>query len=272
MDQDPLQKVLRKAGNSHLHLNRSRSALFRSFTPKHIVLILCSILLIGSSFVASLLHPEAFAASSSRSAAHCFWHRISAGDTLNSIASLYRANLWTIARANQIRNINLIYAGQSLCIPSKVQRRAVSGVQANGNVRWYAYKALDWSTRAQANRLLRRAAARHGLPANLVLAIAWQESGWNQHVIARDGGIGIMQIMPYTAQALNRQVNGHYDPYKLYDNIELGTIYLRSLWHGFHGNMSSIISAYNEGGWNVKHRGIFNWRYVHNVRALMRWY
>ncbi|WP_201363741.1 LysM peptidoglycan-binding domain-containing protein [Dictyobacter formicarum] len=272
MEQDPLQKMSLKPSNSHLQSNRSRSTFFHSITPKHIVLLLCSILLIGGSFVTSLLHPDVFASSTSRSSAHCFWHRISAGDTLNRIAYMYRANIWTIARANHIRNINLIYSGQSLCIPSKVQRSATSGLQANGHVKWYAYKALDWSTRALANRLLRNAAARHGLPANLMLAIAWQESGWNQHVIARDGGIGIMQIMPYTAQALNRQVNEHFDPYKLYDNIELGAIYLRALWHGFHGNMSKIISAYNEGGWNVKHRGIFNWRYVHNVRALMRWY
>ncbi|GCE03128.1 lytic transglycosylase domain-containing protein [Dictyobacter aurantiacus] len=272
MEQDPLQKILRKPGSSGLQTNRSQPAFSRFFTPKYIVLILCSILLTGSTVVASLVHPDAFAAPHSRASAHCFWHHINAGDTLDAIAAMYRANLWAIARANQISNINLIYAGRSLCIPSKVQRRANAGIQANGHVRWYAYQALDWSTRARASRLLRNAAARHRLPANLLLAIAWQESGWNQHVIARDGGIGIMQIMPYTAQALNRQVNGHLDPYKLYDNIELGAIYLRALWHGFHGNMSKIISAYNEGGWNVKHRGIFNWRYVHNVRALMRWY
>ncbi|GER86119.1 hypothetical protein KDW_02810 [Dictyobacter vulcani] len=120
--------------------------------------------------------------------------------------------------------------------------------------------------------MLCNAAARYGLPQSLMLAIAWQESGWNQHVIAQDGGIGMMQIMPYTAQGLNRQVNGHYDPYKLQDNIELGAIYLRSLWHGFHGNKTQIISAYNEGGWNVQHRGIFNWRYVNSVHALMRRY
>ncbi|MBA2677216.1 MAG: transglycosylase SLT domain-containing protein, partial [Ktedonobacteraceae bacterium] len=59
-------------------------------------------------------------------------------------------------------------------------------------------------------------------------------------------------------------------PYKLSDNIELGAIYLRSLMNGFHGNLNEVISAYNEGGWSVVHRGIFNWKYVNNVRALMQ--
>jgi soluble lytic murein transglycosylase-like protein len=140
---------------------------------------------------------------------------------------------------------------------------------ANNTVRWYAYTSLDWSTKTQATTLIRRTAARYGLAANLLLAIAWQESGLTQHVISRDGGIGIMQIMPYTANGLNKQVRMSYDPYKLVDNIELGAIYLRTLMHSFHGNLTLVISAYNEGGWNVVHRGIFNWRYVHNVRALM---
>lgn len=184
------------------------------------------------------------------------------------ISHYYRVNIWAIAHANRVRNVNLIYAGQNLCIPHAA-RRAISGLLPNGKVRWYAYNALEWSNRRQANTLIRRAAVRHGLSANLMLAIAWQESGWTQHVIARDGGIGLMQLMPYTAQSLNRQVNGHYDPYKLSDNIELGAIYLKSLSHGFHGNLTRMISAYNEGGWNVQHRGIFNWPYVRNVRALM---
>ena len=135
---------------------------------------------------------------------------------------------------------------------------------------WYDYSALDWSTRAQVQSLLHGAAADFGLPANLLLAIAWQESGWYQHVIAWDGGSGVMQIMPYTAVSINIGTGIRRDPYHLWDNIMLGAQYLRWLWNGFHGNLSELISGYNEGGWNVIHRGIFNWRYVNNVLSLMR--
>jgi soluble lytic murein transglycosylase-like protein len=113
-------------------------------------------------------------------------------------------------------------------------------------------------------------AANYGLPANLVLAIAWQESGWTQHVIARDGGIGVMQLMPYTAMGINAGTGIRRDPYKLWDNLNLGATYLHWLWINFHGNLAKVISAYNEGGWAVIHRGIFNWSYVNNVMYLMR--
>jgi hypothetical protein len=263
MEKTPQENPSIKKGKCQLHLTRSRHAfLYASFSRKSIFL-LCTLFLVLGSLVSSEQHANAQPAKP-----NCFWHRIVVGDTMGNISHYYRVNIWTVAHVNEIRNVNLIYAGQNICIP-RAAKRAASGMSPNGKVRWYAYNALEWSNRQQTNRLIRQAASRHGIPVNLMLAVAWQESGWTQHVISRDGGIGVMQIMPYTAQSLNQQVRGYYDPYKLSDNIELGAIYLQSLTHGFHGHLTKIISAYNEGGWNVQHRGIFNWRYVRNVRALM---
>jgi LysM repeat protein len=45
-------------------------------------------------------------------------HRVRYGETLYSIARRYGVSPWAIARANGIYNINLIYAGQVLYIPS----------------------------------------------------------------------------------------------------------------------------------------------------------
>jgi soluble lytic murein transglycosylase-like protein len=144
-----------------------------------------------------------------------------------------------------------------------------SGITTNGRVRWFAYNALGWSDRSQVRHLLYRTAATHHLPARLLLAIAWQESGWRQHVISSDGGIGVMQLMPTTAMGINASLGKQLDPYDLQDNLDLGATYLQWLWQNFHGDLPRVISGYNEGGWAVKHRGIFNWRYVHNVLALM---
>jgi hypothetical protein len=202
----------------------------------------------------------------------CGWYTVLAGDNLEHISRHHHSSINSLAHANHIANINRISIGQRLCIPIIANRQGASGLLPNGGVRAFAYNALEQSSQSQVASLLRQAAARHGLPANLLMAIAWQESGWNQHVIAHDGGIGTMQIMPSTAQGLNRQVRGHYDPYKLQDNIELGAIYLHSLWQGFHGDQAKIISAYNQGGWSVAHQGISNWSYVRNVQALMRRY
>lgn len=245
---------------------------WRSSSLKHTTLITFTCLLFLGSFVATQKDTIAAYAATTVEVGHsCTWHKVVPGDTLGDIAFSYRSNIWNLARINHIHNVNLIFVGQNLCIDYPISSRSFStdGMLPNGSVRWYDYDALDWSSKAQVSTQIRQTALHYDLPANLLLAIAWQESGWNQHVISRDGGIGTMQIMPYTAYGLNKQSRMSYNPYKLSDNIELGAIYLRSLMYGFHGNLNEVISAYNEGGWSVLHRGIFNWNYVNSVRALM---
>ena len=246
---------------------------WRSSTIKQIVLIVSTCLLFFGSFVITQKDTTAaYAATTVEAGQTCTWHRVVAGDTLGDLAFSYHSNVGHLAHINHIRNVNLIFVGQNLCIDYTVHHKngSTAGMLPNGSVRWYAYDALDWSNKAEVTAQLRQAAVRYGLSPSLLLAIAWQESGWNQHVISYDGGIGVMQVMPYTASGLDKQTRMSYNPYRLSDNIELGAIYLRSLTNGFHGNLDEVISGYNEGGWSVVHRGIFNWKYVHNVRTLMQ--
>lgn len=243
----------------------SRFSIYHQVIP----FVLITLLSIGSLIVTSA-QADAYGANPV-----CGWYTVLPGDTLGHISQYHHSSIQSLAHANHISKINRIFVGQRLCILTTVSGHtggSGGGLQPNDSIRWFAYNALDYSLSQQVSALLRQAAARYGLPANLLLAIAWQESGWNQHIIARDGGIGTMQIMPSTAQTLNKQVRGHYDPYKLRDNIELGAIYLHSLWQGFHGDQTKVISAYNEGGSSVIHRGISNWPYVRNVQALMKRY
>jgi hypothetical protein len=187
--------------------------------------------------------------------AACPTYTIRAGDTLGHIAATYRTTIATLASLNHIPNVNRIYVGQRICV--------AYGAAAPSD-------PLEWSTQAEVHTLLLQAADRHGLPRNLVISIAWQESNWTQHVIAWDGGVGTMQLMPYTTQWLNNDMHTRYNPYRLYDNIELGTSYLRMLWNQFPNSLDRIISAYNEGAHNVVTRGIFNWHYVYNVEWDMK--
>jgi hypothetical protein len=253
-----------------------RGFALRFLLSKNTVLLVSSAVLLFSSFLVAQDRHSALAANPGPGNG-CNWYTVRRGDTLSAIAWRYNTSYLTLARVNGIGNVNLIFVNQQLCIPYRLGSsgtqsggRGGNGMLANGTVLWYAYSALQWSSRGQVVSLLHRAASIYGLPTNLLLAIAWQESGWYQHVIAWDGGIGVMQLMPYTAMGLNIQTGIRRDPYHLWDNILLGTTYLRSLWNGFHGNLTDIISAYNEGGWAVIHRGIFNWRYVNNVLSLMR--
>src|SRR5437588_3034203 len=97
----------------------------------------------------------------------CGWHTVLRGDTLGSIARYHHSNISSLARANHISNINRIFVGQRLCIPTPVSGGAGgsgSGLQPNGSIHRFAYNALEWSSPQQVSALLRQAAARHGLP------------------------------------------------------------------------------------------------------------
>lgn len=249
---------------------RRRQWLQKRLQPLLLLVFLIIISLGPTTFSQS--QPAAYAAVAERGLS-CAWYTVRPGDTLGRLAQRFHTNIWTLVRTNHIWNINLIFIGQRLCISSHGGSRgsfSSSGVLPNGSVRWYAYDALEWSNQAQVSALLRRAAALYGLPPGLLLAIAWQESGWYQHVVSRDGGIGAMQVMPETAALINR-VSGYYrDPYKLWDNLTMGATYVRWLWNSFNGNIIQVISAYNEGPYAVRHWGIYNWRYVNNVLYLSR--
>ncbi len=245
-----------------------RGSIQRSF-----LFILMAIAL--SSFTPLSAYQHVAHAGEVKAAYNCIRYTIRHGDTLSAIAARRRIDVLTLARMNDITNIHLIIAAHSLCLPlatkSGEQRsgRHISGM-SNGSVRWYAYTSLEESTYQQVNILLRQAAGYYGLPANLVIAIARQESRFQQHVIASDGGIGVMQIMPDTAMWINQLAGTTRDPYKLQDNIFMGAFYLHMLSDTFHGNIPEIISAYNEGPWAVTHRGIFNWSYVNTVLSILR--
>ncbi|WP_327682492.1 lytic transglycosylase domain-containing protein [Kitasatospora sp. NBC_00458] len=140
------------------------------------------------------------------------------------------------------------------------------------------------------------------LPVNLVKAVAWQESGWQSGILACDGGIGTMQIMPATVSWMNGKFGTTSDPKTLNGNVQLGTQLLDWLiaYYGdssFGGKydlspdpatgktplLDLVIAAYNAGAGNVHYNSVTdpatgtttgslvipNPGYVANVKALM---
>lgn len=86
------------------------------------------------------------------------------------------------------------------------------------------------------SQALTTAATKYGLPVNLVMAVAWQESRWHADVLSCDGGIGLMQIQYYTYPWLNgvaEPICGltatNDDPYTVDGNADLGAKYLKWL-------------------------------------------
>jgi hypothetical protein len=92
------------------------------------------------------------------------------------------------------------------------------------------------------DRIVRAAAERHKVDPALVNAVISAESGWNSLAISRKGAVGLMQLIPGTAQRYG--VGNPFDPAQ---NVEGGTTYLRWLLDRYKGDLTKSLAAYNAG-------------------------
>lgn len=86
-----------------------------------------------------------------------------------------------------------------------------------------------------------QAANQQGVPAALALAIANQESGFNQGARGAAGEVGVFQLLPSTAAGLG------VNPYDLSQNIAGGIAYISQMLAQFGGNVAMAVAAYNAG-------------------------
>jgi soluble lytic murein transglycosylase-like protein len=102
--------------------------------------------------------------------------------------------------------------------------------------------------------LVTQAAIRAGLPPAIVHSIARAESGYRLDAVSPKGAIGLMQLMPQTAAALDA------DPRNPEQNADAGARYLRDLLAKYENDphqVSKAVAAYNAGPAAVdKYNGI----------------
>ena len=106
--------------------------------------------------------------------------------------------------------------------------------------------------------------ATNGVDPFLVAAIIREESQYDRKAVSRVGAIGLMQVMPTTANAVVQQ---HHLPSvsreDLFDqevNIRIGVRYVEQLLAQFSGNVAQAVAAYNAGpvvvgSWATAYRG-----------------
>ena len=98
----------------------------------------------------------------------------------------------------------------------------------------------------------REASDTYGVDVALLEAVAKAESNFRADAVSSSGAIGIMQLMPFTAEELG--VNAPYDPR---ENIMGGAKLLASLLDKYDGDKELALAAYNAGSGNVdKYGGI----------------
>jgi soluble lytic murein transglycosylase-like protein len=91
-------------------------------------------------------------------------------------------------------------------------------------------------------KLVKEAAERHQVDPALIRAVIETESNWNPAAISRKGALGLMQLIPTTAQRF-----GANDAFSPKQNVEAGVSYLKTLLERYNGNLDLALAAYNAG-------------------------
>jgi soluble lytic murein transglycosylase-like protein len=111
-----------------------------------------------------------------------------------------------------------------------------------------------------------------GVPSDLAMALAWQESGWQRNKVSSTRAVGVMQLMPDTVDFVSTSLLGTapLDPRDPVANIRMGTRFLRYLLDSHGGNLDRALASYYQGLRSVRERGPLDetQRFVANVKAL----
>lgn len=187
-------------------------------------------------------------------------HRVASGETLSTIAVRYGTTVTEIVRANGIADPSYVQAGAVLRIPGADRAVAVPEsmlhrVQARADVR----------------AMITSEAKRQGVPTAFALAVAWQESGWQQDLVSAAGAIGIMQLLPATGDWVSAAMLG--EPVHLRDarsNVRAGVALLGFYLDRYAGSRELALAAYYQGMTAADRSGVYavSRPYIASILAL----
>ena len=112
------------------------------------------------------------------------------------------------------------------------------------------YDAQLLARAGQYESLIESAAGAAAVEANLLRAVIIVESGFNPRAVSKKGALGLMQLMPATAQRF-----GAFNALDPRQNITAGARYLRFLMDRFGHDVRLALAAYNAGEEAVDRNG-----------------
>jgi soluble lytic murein transglycosylase-like protein len=107
------------------------------------------------------------------------------------------------------------------------------------------------ATRPEAEYYVNAYAQHYRVPAPLVRAVVERESNWRACAVSPKGAVGLMQLMPMTAQRLRVR-----DRCNIEQNVSGGVRYLAWLMRLFHNDYRLVAAAYFAGEQIVARRGL----------------
>ena len=99
-------------------------------------------------------------------------------------------------------------------------------------------------------KLVAEAGRKHGVDSALLKSVMRQESGFKPCALSVAGAMGLMQIMPATAETLRLD-----DPFDAAQNVDAGAKFLRMMLDRYQGDLPMALGAYNAGPGRVDKAG-----------------
>jgi LysM repeat protein len=182
---------------------------------------------------------------------------LSPGENLTQLAARFGTSVSALAGANGIANPNLVFAGERIVIPaSGMQLASYSApIPAGGSL---PPQLLAHPSRLALRPYFVQAASTYGVPASLLEAVCWWESGWQTNVVSSTGAIGICQIEPATATFVEHNLlsGRSVDLYSASGNIDVAAAYLHDLISRASGSESIALAGYYQGLQSVEQQGV----------------
>ncbi len=159
----------------------------------------------------------------------------------------------TLARDNHLDPRGFLLIGARLRVPTGAA--ALAPAASRDEVR----TAIDrWS-------------ATYGVDAQLARALAWMESGFQNHVVSSVGARGVMQLLPVTTDFVQTVLLGeNVDTSTVDGNVRLGVRLLAHLLREWNGDTRLALAAWYQGSQAVRDHGVYpvSEPFVANVLAL----
>jgi hypothetical protein len=137
-----------------------------------------------------------------------------------------------------------IFGGSTVNTDNNILEKALLGIQDFSQNLVTGVKDSELFTGV--NLIVDELSAKYGVDAKLIKSVIKAESNYNPDATSHAGAMGLMQLMPQTAQGL-----GVTDPYDIFQNLDGGTRLLKTLLNSFGGSTELALAAYNAGSKRV---------------------
>ncbi|WP_349828418.1 lytic transglycosylase [Brevibacterium litoralis] len=219
-------------------------------------------------------------------------HTVKAGDTLGGIAEKYGTTVADLQKANAMGSSTVIHIGEVLALSGNgaTSSRAAEDVpedelpqlpksfegreypdEVHDSARRnkHTLQQLDLPSKDEAKQMIETTATEMGVDPALALAVAEQESGFQQGVVSPANAIGVMQVIPTSGDWAEALTGEDLNLLETGDNIVAGVAILRWLLANAEDE-SQALAGYYQGLGSVREHGMYTdtKSYVRNIQVL----